>query len=40
MKEIEARFGVLFEKLKMVGTRRLVGEKVKPLLVKSRITSA
>jgi fructose/tagatose bisphosphate aldolase len=40
MKELEERFGLLFEKLKVVGTRKLVQDKVKPLLVKSRITSA
>lgn len=37
MKEIEERLGLLFKKLKVVGTRKLVQEKVKPLLVKHRI---
>jgi fructose/tagatose bisphosphate aldolase len=37
MKEIEERLGLLFKKLKVVGTRKLVREKVKPLLVKHRI---
>jgi len=37
MKELEERFALLFEKLKVVGTRKLVQEKVKPLLVKKQI---
>ena len=39
MKELEERFGLLFSKLKVVGTRKLVQEKVKPLLIKHKITS-
>ncbi len=37
MKELETRFGLLFEELKVVATGKLVQEKVKPLLVKNRI---
>lgn len=37
MKELEERFGLLFEKLKVVGTKKLVQEKVKPLLIKKSI---
>lgn len=38
MKELEERFGLLFEKLKVVGTKKFVQEKVKPLLVERRVT--
>ena len=39
MKELEERFGLLFSKLKVVGTRKLVQEKVKPLLIKHKVPS-
>ncbi len=39
MKELEERFALLFEKLRVVGTRKLVEEKVRPLLVKHPVPS-
>jgi fructose/tagatose bisphosphate aldolase len=39
MGELEERFGLLFQKLKVVGTRDLVMEKIKPVLVKKKIES-
>ena len=38
MKELEDRFGLLFEKLKVVGTRKLVEENVKALPVKKKVS--
>ena len=38
MKELEERFALLFEKLKVVGTKKFVQEKVKPLRVERRVT--
>jgi len=38
-KELEKRFGLLFSKLKVVGTRRLVQEKVKAFLIKHKVPS-
>ncbi len=37
MKELEERFGLLFKKLKVVGTRKFVQENVTPLLVEKKI---
>ena len=37
MKELEERFALLFEKLKVVGTRKLVQDKVKSLLIKKQM---
>jgi len=37
MKELEERFGLLFEKLKVVETKKIVQEKVNPLLIKKSI---
>jgi fructose/tagatose bisphosphate aldolase len=37
MKELEERFALLFHKLKVVGTKKVVQEKVKPFLVKHKI---
>ena len=37
MKELEERFGLLFEKLKVVGTKKYVQENVKPLLIRHEI---
>jgi fructose/tagatose bisphosphate aldolase len=37
MKEEEERFGLLFQKLKVVGTRKFVQEKVKPGWVKKQV---
>jgi hypothetical protein len=37
MKELEERFALLFEKLKVVGTKKVIQEKVKPFLVKQEI---
>jgi len=39
MRELEERFGLLFEKLKVVGTRKLIQERVKPLLIKHPVPS-
>ena len=40
MRKIEVRFGLLSEKLKVAGRRKLVQKNVKPLLIKNRVTSA
>ena len=39
MKELEERFGLLFNKLKVVGTKKYVQENVKPLLIRREIRS-
>ncbi len=39
MKELEERFGLLFTKLRVLGTRKLVQEMVKPLVIKHQVSS-
>jgi fructose/tagatose bisphosphate aldolase len=40
MKELEAKFGLLFEKLKVVDTTEIVNKTVKPVIVKKEINPA
>jgi len=39
VKELEERFGLLFTKLRVLGTRKLVQEMVKPLVIKHQVSS-